>query len=152
MAAHAPPRRAVAADAGALTELQFAAYAENRAILGVVPLPLRVDYAQIRANHEVWLVEDATGLSGALILEPGADDMLIWSVATAPRAQGSGLGNLLLAKAEERAMELGRKTLRLYTGERLVSNIAWYGRHGYAVERIEKLADRNLVHMIKTIG
>ena len=44
---------------------------------------------------------------------------------------------------------LGREPLRLYAGEKLQANIAGYGRQGYALERIEALADRNLVHMVK---
>jgi len=29
---------------------------------------------------------------------------------------------------------------------------AWYGRHGFAVERIEALSDRSITHMIKHLG
>jgi N-acetylglutamate synthase-like GNAT family acetyltransferase len=144
-------RRATAADIAALTALQRAAYARNRDILGVEPLPLRADYDQVFATYETWLAEDDGALMGALILEPRPDDLLIWSVATAPVRQGRGLGNRLLAAAEARARELGLSTLRLYTGEKLVSNVAWYQRHGYAIERLEKLPDRTVVHMVKTI-
>jgi hypothetical protein len=41
--------------------------------------------------------------------------------------------------------------MRLYTGEKLTGNIAWYGRHGYAIERIEQMPDRTAVHMVKTL-
>jgi ribosomal protein S18 acetylase RimI-like enzyme len=88
---------------------------------------------------------------GALILEPRPADLLIWSVATAPAAQGRGLGNRLLAAAEARAKELNLSTMRLYTGQKLVSNVAWYQRHGYAIERIEERPDRTVVHMVKNI-
>ena len=47
------------------------------------------------------------------------------------------------------ATSLGREPLRLYTGEKVQANIAGYGRQGYALERIEALADRNLLHMVK---
>ncbi|MDJ1160208.1 SDR family oxidoreductase [Chelatococcus sp. SYSU_G07232] len=80
-----------------------------------------------------------------------AGDLLIWSLATAPRVRGEGLGNRLPAAAEERARALGLSMLRLYTGEKLAANVARYARHGYAVERIEKLPDRRLVHMTKAI-
>src|SRR6266568_2679444 len=75
-----------------------------------------------------------------------------WSVAVAPEAQGRGIGNRLLAIAEARARELGRGKVRLYTGEKLTGNIAWYERHGFARERIEDLGDRRLVHMMKRLG
>lgn len=131
--------------------LQQAAYARNRPLLGVEPLPLQVDYADILVSHEVWLAEQADSLTGALILEPRTDDLLIWSVAVAPAVQGTGVGNNLLAEAEARARALGLTRLRLYTGEPLVGNIAWYERHGYLRERIETLADRRIVHMVKRL-
>ena len=85
-------RRATAADVEALTALQRAAYARNREILGVEPLPLLADYREIVSRYDVWLAEGGDGIEGALILEPRPDDLLIWSVATHPRVQGRGLG------------------------------------------------------------
>lgn len=149
-----PPdlRRAAPADLAGVVALQQAAYAANRAILGVEPLPLMVDYAAIFATMEVWLSEAADRLEGVLVLEPRADDLLIWSVATAPSVQGRGLGRMLLGAAEVRARELGHATLRLYTGSVLTDRVAWYQRHGYAIERIETLPDRSVTHMVKQLA
>jgi RimJ/RimL family protein N-acetyltransferase/GNAT superfamily N-acetyltransferase len=144
-------RRARPDQADKIAAFQRAAYARNRTIMGVEPIPLQADYAEILRDYEVWLQEEGDNLTGVLILEPRADDLLIWSVATAPQARGSGLGNRLLAAAENRARELGRNIVRLYTGELLVDNIAWYRRRGYAIERTEAMRDRRVVHMIKTI-
>jgi GNAT superfamily N-acetyltransferase len=145
-------RRAEAADLEPLLALQRAAYAKNRPLLGVEPLPLLADYAVIMRDMEVWVLEKDARLVGALILEPRADDILVWSVAADPAAQGSGLGRALLAAAEERARQLGRAVIRLYTGTPLGHLVAWYGRHGFAVERIEALRDRSITHMIKHLG
>lgn len=144
-------RRATIADLPAVTALQQAAYAKNRVILGVEPLPLLADYAQVFSDYEAWLAERGGALDGVLILEPRADDLLIWSVATAPHAQGRGVGNTMLAFAEVRARELGVACMRLYTGEPLTGNIAWYRRHGYAHERTEGMGDRRIVHLIKQL-
>jgi ribosomal protein S18 acetylase RimI-like enzyme len=143
-----PLRRATIDDLAAVAALQQAAYAKNRAILGVEPLPLIADYRDVFSKYEVWLAEE-NGLAGVLILEPRADDMLIWSVATAPAAQGRGVGGRLLAFAETHARALGLACMRLYTGEPLTGNIAWYQRCGYVHERIEELPDRRLVHLVK---
>jgi hypothetical protein len=87
-------RRATAADIAAVTALQRAAYARNRVILGVEPLPLMADYAHVFAAFEVWLAEGPDGLQGILILERRTDDLLLWSVR--PRrscaAAGSAIG------------------------------------------------------------
>ena len=144
-------RRAASADLPAVIALQQAAYAKNRAILGVEPLPLLANYAQVFSEYEVYLAERDGALDGVLILEPRADDLLIWSVATAPHAQGCGTGNAMLAFAEVRARELSVACIRLYTGEPLTGNIAWYGRHGYVHERTEDMGDRRIVHLIKQL-
>jgi RimJ/RimL family protein N-acetyltransferase len=145
-------RRANAGDVDKVVAFQRVAYARNRVLLGVEPLPLRADYKEILADYEAWLYESADGLDGVLVLEPRKDDLLIWSIGTAPRLHGQGLGRRLLAAAEERARALGLGVMRLYTGEPLANNIAWYERHGYARERVEDLGDRRVVHMIKRIG
>ena len=141
-------RRAGAADLPAIVAVQHAAYAKNRAILGVEPLPLQADYAEVLRDYECWLTEPP---GGVLILEPRADDLLVWSVAASPSAQGRGLGNRLLGFAERRARELGLRTIRLYTGEKLADNVAWYKRKGYVSERVEERADRTIVHLIKQL-
>jgi ribosomal protein S18 acetylase RimI-like enzyme len=144
-------RRASLGDLAAVTALQRAAYAKNRPLLGVEPLPLLADYAEILAEYEVYLAERGGALDGVLILEPRAEDLLIWSVAVAPAAQGRGVGNIMLAFAEARARELGLACMRLYTGEPLAGNIAWYTRHGYVHERTEDMGDRRIVHLVKQL-
>jgi len=145
-------RRAESNDLPRVVALQQAAYARNRALLGVEPIPLQADYAAIMRDMEVWCADGDRRLAGALILEPRVDDLLIWSIATDPGAQGAGLGRSLLSAAEDRARQLGRPVLRLYTGTLLTHLVGWYGRHGYAVERIEILSDRSITHMIKHLG
>ena len=140
-------------DKQAVEALQTAAFARNRELLGVEPLPLLMPIDEIFDNYEVWLLEGDDGdLIGALILEPRADDMLLWSVAVDPTAQRRGLGKLLLQTAELRAGQFGHSIMRLYTGAELQHLIDWYGRHGYDIERTETLSDREVVHMVKDLS
>jgi ribosomal protein S18 acetylase RimI-like enzyme len=144
-------RRAGTCDLGAVVALQHAAYARNRVLLGREPLPLLADYGQIFRDCEVWLAGEPDP-AGVLILEPRPPrDLLIWSIATDPGKQTKGLGKAMLAAAEMRAHELGLGIMRLYTGATLQHLIGWYGRHGYAVERIEELSDRAITHMMKRL-
>lgn len=143
-------------DLQAVEDLQFAAYAANREILGVEPVPLLADYSAIFKNHEVWIKRGTApdaDLDAALILDiDRPDDILIWSISTLPVSRKLGLGHALLECAELRARQLGRETIRLYTGERLTHLIDWYGRNDYQVERHERLDDRTLVHMVKHLA
>lgn len=143
-------RRAGPGDLEAVVALQRAAYARNRVLLGREPLPLQADYEQILKGYEIWLAEH-DGLAGVLILEPRRNDLLLWSIATEPSRQAKGLGKAMLAMAETRARQLGLGMMRLYTGATLQHLIEWYGRHGYAVERIEELSDRAITHMMKRL-
>lgn len=142
-------RRATAADHDAVVALQTAAYAENQIVLGAVPLPLQADYTQILRDRDVWLIWASKGLDGALVLEVRPDDLLIWSLATHPRARSLGIGRTLLEHAELRAREEQRETIRLYTAEVFISNIAWYRRNGFSIESREQLSDRTLINMVK---
>lgn len=144
-------RRATSADIDAVVALQHAAYAKNQVVLGVVPLPLQADYAGLFRTMEVWLAASTAGLDGVLILEARPADLLIWSIATEPARPHTGLGSELLAWAETRARELGRDTMRLYTGTLLTHLVQWYGRHGYTTERIEQMPDRSATHMLKRL-
>ncbi len=145
-------RRAEPADRHAVEALQAAAYARNRRLLGVEPLPLQADYGEIFAHMEVWLAEERTQLRGVLILEARPDDLHIWSIAAAPDGQGQGLGQMMLDAAEVRAGQLGRGVITLCTGAKLDTLIGWYQRHGYAIDRVEQLADRRLTHMVKRLA
>lgn len=144
-------RRATRADIPAIVALQQAAYAQNRVLLGVEPLPLQADYDEIFASMDCWLAGDVRDPDGVLILELRPDDLLIWSVATHPRTRGTGVGNALLAFADAQARAAGLRMVRLYTGKVLTANVAWYGRHGFVVERLEEMPDRRVVHMKKIL-
>ena len=79
-----------------------------KSAVGVEPLPLKADYHDIVARMEVWLFGPAEAPDGVLALHAEPDALLIWSVATAPGAQGSGLGGAMLdfAHARARALQL----------------------------------------------
>ncbi|MGY2050750.1 GNAT family N-acetyltransferase [Methylobacterium sp. JK268] len=147
-----PLRRATRADLPALAALQGAAYAPNRALLGVEPLPLLTPPEALLATYEVWLLEEGGGLAGALVLDPAPDHLLLWSVAVDPARQDRGLGTRLLAAFEARAKHLDLPDLRLYTGEKLARAVGWYARHGWETERVEARPDRRLVHMRKRLA
>ncbi|MEO0671834.1 MAG: GNAT family N-acetyltransferase [Pseudomonadota bacterium] len=168
-------RRAVAADYDAIVLIQRAAYAANRERLGVEPLPLLLDYRDVLETLEVWIAgvpaepgvraeqrlsrarphgvefEGECDPAGVLIIDARADTFTIESIAIHPAHQGCRLGASLLAAGELRARALGFKHVLLYTGRPLTHLIDWYQRAGYAIDRIEPLADREIVHLRKSL-
>ncbi|WP_336810883.1 GNAT family N-acetyltransferase [Bosea sp. MMO-172] len=146
-------RRAGLADIPAILALKNAAYTPNESIIGVPSLPRIADYAQVVAEHEVWLAEGEGGeLEAALVLDIEPEDFTVWSVAVAPEAGGRRLGAALMAFADERAQALGYASVHLYTHAKLTQRIGWYERLGFAITHHEDMADRRLTHMRKTFA
>jgi RimJ/RimL family protein N-acetyltransferase/GNAT superfamily N-acetyltransferase len=144
--------RATLADLDAVVSLQQESYAQNVALLGTTPIPLLADYRDIFSTHEVHVAQDGQGLVGALIIKPHDDHLHVWSVATAPRARGIGLGSHLLRHAEHIAADRGLPSVRLLTGERLVDNVGWYHRNGYRITHVDEVAGRRVVHFEKALA
>ena len=57
----------------------------------------------------------------------------------------------LLDLAQARARELGRRTMRLYTGDKLVGNVAWYERHGFVLRTVNRAAYAELPDEIQLL-
>ncbi len=145
-------RRATLADVPAIVALTEAAYRPNESIIGVPSLPRLADYAQVLAEHEVWLSEADGRLEAALVLETKDKQFILWSIAVAPDAAGKRLGTRLMSFAEERASGLGYAAIHLYTHAKLVDRIGWYERLGYQITHHEDLPDRRLAHMRKSLA
>jgi ribosomal protein S18 acetylase RimI-like enzyme len=144
-------RRACTADTAAIAALAQDAYAIYIPIIGRKPEPITVDYAEIVAAGDTWVITDADRVVASLVLRDGGDHLLIWSIAVAGECQHQGLGRRLLDWAQTQARARGRPELRLYTNERMTRNIAIYERHGYTKTGREQRGDRVLVHMSKRL-
>lgn len=130
-------RRATAGDVDAVKALVDAAYAHYVARIGVRPAPMENDHAAQIAAGEVYVV--GTPPAGAVVLVPRADHLYLDSVAVAPVHQGTGLGRVLLAYAEEHARGLGLPEIRLYTNAMMWENQRIYPKLGY--EYVERRMD-----------
>ena len=135
---HKTVRRATIADAVTVRELTRAAYAKWVPLLGREPRPMTADYDAAVREHLVDLLR-VDGEAVALIeMAPTADHLLIVNVAVAPTYQGKGYGRALMAHAEEVALSLNVREVRLYTNALFAENLRLYSRLGYRVDREEK--------------
>jgi ribosomal protein S18 acetylase RimI-like enzyme len=124
-------REATPADREAIERLVEDAYSMYVDRIGKRPAPMDADYAALIAAGLVTVAERDGAPAGILVLVPMPDHLLVENVAVDPAAQGSGLGRVLMAHAEDEARARGFSELRLYTNEKMVENVAWYPRLGY---------------------
>jgi GNAT superfamily N-acetyltransferase len=107
------------------------AYAHYVPRIGREPAPMTADYDQAITRGQAWVAEQRGQLVGLLVLVPADDHLLLENIAVAPNRQASGIGALLLNKAEEQAYASGLTEIRLYTNQAMTENLAYYPRHGY---------------------
>ena len=133
-------RRAVPADADAVTECAKAAYEPYVAALGARPGPLLDDYAELIRRHRVWVLETEQTLVGFVILIEKKEHALLDNVAVYPEHHGKGWGRRLIALAETEARRSGYGEIQLYTHEGMQQNRDLYKRLGYEefAERFER--------------
>ncbi len=138
-------------EADTVRDVVDAAYRHYIARIGKPPGPMLDDYAQRIAAHQTWVVEDAGGIAGILVLEETAEGLLLDNIAVAPEQQGRGVGRVLLEFAEAEARRRGFPAIYLYTHELMTENIGLYQRIGYVETRrvTEKGFDR--VYMTKQL-
>ena len=126
-------RRAVPGDADHLADLAQAAYAPYVGRMqGRRPAPMDADYPRSVAQDVVWVAEVDAEVAGFLVLVDEQGVTLVENVAVAPRWQGRGLGQRLMALAEQHARETGAGTVRLYTNVVMTDNLRLYAALGYA--------------------
>lgn len=144
-------RPAAAADAKAIRDLTRAAYAKWVSLIGREPLPMQADYERAVREHTIDLLTVGETLAGLIETVLHADHLWIENVAVAPERQGRGYGRLLLAHAERRAVQSGRRAIRLLTNQAFVANLEFYARLGYVVDQTGPFRGGMTVYMRKRI-
>lgn len=147
----APLRRATPADAAAIKELVLAAYAKYLPRIGRPPAPMIADYAVSVKRHQIWVAESESGLAAVLELIPEENVLLLENIAVAPDLQRRGIGRRLLDFAEAEARRQGLGSIRLFTNEKMVENIALYESLGYRETGRQLMRGRYAVHMRKSL-
>lgn len=141
---------AESADRADVEAIVQAAYEPWIPVIGMEPRPLAADYGALISGERVYVLEN--GEVDALIVFESDDDVLfIENVAVRPDRQGRGLGRRLMAFAEFRARSLDLPAVRLYTNEKMISNIALYESLGYRISGREAINGGRVVHMRKEL-
>jgi GNAT superfamily N-acetyltransferase len=147
-------RLAVTQDQGAIEEIVRQAYEPWVTTIGGRPGPMDADYAKLIAANRVHLIARAGDVgsdevAGLIVLIPEADGLVLDNVAVRPRLHGQGYGRVLLNFAEQEARRLGLPAVRLYTHEKMTTNIDLYNAIGYVETGRQEIDGGQLVHMRK---
>ena len=147
-------RIATADDVDAIERLVVAAFEKYVPRIGKPPGPMTADYAELVRTSRVWVIESAetsdddesapdsgtfcsvdasprTGIAAMLVTRAETDHLLLDVIAVDPTAQGGGLGNALLARADADARDQGLTEIRLCTNAAMTENLAFYPRRGF---------------------
>ena len=100
--ARLPIRTALPHEAGALADLARAAYAKWVPVLGREPRPMTADYVAAVSAFRFDVIEMDGRIVASLQTQPREAHFWVESVAVAPELQGQGVGQRLLAHAEDR--------------------------------------------------
>jgi GNAT superfamily N-acetyltransferase len=124
-------RKALPEEADAARDVVIAAYQHYVPVIGRKPAPMLDDYAARIGVGQLWVLQDAHGLAGVLVLEDGPDCFMLENIAVSPDRQGRGVGRQLLDFAEAEAARRGWNAVTLYTNALMLTNIAIYTARGY---------------------
>jgi ribosomal protein S18 acetylase RimI-like enzyme len=130
-----------------------AAYEPWVEVIGARPLPMGADYGALIGDRRVHVLENGE-IDGLIVLQPLDGALLVENVAVRPDRQGRGLGRRLLAFAEFHARSLRLPAVRLYTNEKMTSNIGLYESLGYRETVREALggtSELQVVHLRKEL-
>ena len=147
-----PIRLALPHEAGALTDLARAAYAKWVPVLGREPRPMKADYHAAVAEFRFDVIENGGAIVASIQTQPRERHFWVESVAVAPELQGYGVGQRLLAHAEDLAREAGYSEIRLLTNGKMVDNRRLYAKVGYTEDLEEPFGDGTVVYLSKRLG
>lgn len=119
-------------DLGSVTDCIAAAYSAFQTTIPDLP-PVLDGIGDAIDDGRVWLVEDASGVAGVLILKLGRDHAVLENVAVTPRSAGKGLGRVLIDQALTVLRDHGCAELRLNTHASMTGNVAMYERLGWKI-------------------
>jgi ribosomal protein S18 acetylase RimI-like enzyme len=114
---------------------------------------MRVDYSQVIAAGQAWVLLLDEEIAGIVELKNSPEALVIPNVAVVPRYQRAGHGRRLLSFAEDEAKRRGYAEVRLYVNVLMDENVALYKHVGFAeIERFRAPNGRDYFCMGKSLA
>ncbi|MEM6657923.1 MAG: GNAT family N-acetyltransferase [Pseudomonadota bacterium] len=128
-------RAAQAADVDAVQACVERAYAVAFRMIDDLP-DVTQDIAGDIARHATIVAEKSGTVVGVIIFDAVEDALMIFNLAVAPEARGSGVARRLMMFAEQHAKKHGLTRLRLRTHRHLSGAIAMYQHLGWVKQDV----------------
>lgn len=122
---------AEARDAPRLAWLVKQAFEPYIAEIGRAPAPMVADFPALIAAGDVWCWGDRADFEAYAVFRAENGNLLLDTIAIAPKAQGQGLGRRLMAEIEAYGQARGGARLCLYTNAKMAAARAFYPKLGY---------------------
>ena len=132
----------------ACVDAAYQGYIED---IGEKPAPMLDDYKSLIRAEAVTVAMDGDGVAGLIVMWARPDHWYVDNVAVWPERQGTGIGSILLARAEDVARSAGFTEIRLYTNEAMTANTTYYEHRGYVETHRSSEAGYNRINYTRAI-
>jgi len=148
-------RRAVPADAAAISALLYKAFVEYKSLYtekGFEATTPDREVIEDRINKKaVWLVVNDKTIAGTVSLFPQTEQLYVRSLAVNPNERGQGIGRILMDHVHEMAFANGCSLIKLTTTPFLLPAIKLYENFGFEAQGKDDLFGTPLIWMSKSL-
>ena len=144
-------RQAQPEDRDAIVACVQAAYQGYIEDIGQKPAPMLDDYGSLIRAEAVTVAMDGDEVAGLIVMWARPDHWYVDNVAVWPDRQGSGIGSILLARAEDVARSAGFDQVKLYTNEAMTANSTYYQHRGYVETHRSTEVGYNRIYYTRTL-
>ena len=114
--------------------------------IGEKPAPMLDDYKALIRAGAVTVAFDGDELAGLIVMWARRDHWFVDNIAVWPDRQSSGIGSILLGRADHVARTAGFDEIRLSTNESMTANTTYYEHRGYVETRRSVEAGYNRIY------
>ena len=128
-----------------------AAYQGYIADIGEKPAPMLDDYKALIRVGAVTVAFDGDELAGLIVMWARQDYWFVDNIAVWPDRQSTGIGSILLARADHVARSAGFDEVRLSTNEAMTADTTYYEHRGYVETHRSVEAGYNRIYYSRSL-
>ncbi len=127
------------------------AYERYVEAIGQKPAPMVFDFQAHLNEMPIEIMEHCGNAVGYLVWHLNEDHLFLVSIAIGGQHQGRGFARQAIAYLETKAVSAGRKSIVLYTNEKMTENLTLYPHLGFVEIRRRREDGFNRVYFRKSL-